>query len=113
MKKRITDPVEQLKALLTLGDDDMLDADYPKALIDAELREAGGDPEQIGAEGEAFVKRLLAEKAAAASRKASRTQLRSAAKAMSSSPPARTAFSTLPPMRAKQPSDTGPLDDGE
>lgn len=46
MKKRITDPVEQLEALLTLGDDDMLEADYPKALIDQELREAGGDPER-------------------------------------------------------------------
>ena len=86
MKKRITDPVEQLRALLTLGDNDMLDADYPKALIDAELRDAGGDPEQVGAETEAFVKKLMAERAEAESRKASRTRLRSQRKASSSHP---------------------------
>ena len=88
MKKRITDPVEQWKALLALGEDDMLEPDYPEALVDQGLREAGLDPDEVGAEGEAFVKRLMAENAEAATRKASRTRLRSTTKATSSLPPA-------------------------
>jgi hypothetical protein len=112
-KKPTTDPEAQWRALRAIARDDMLDPDYPEALIDEELRKAGGDPEEIGREGEAFVKKLLAEREAALSRKASGTRLQSRSKASSSLPPATKNASSMPPVRAKLSSDTGPLDDSE
>jgi hypothetical protein len=39
--------------------DDVLDPDYPKELLDEELREAGGDPEAIGKRGADLAAKLL------------------------------------------------------
>ena len=37
----------------------LLDPNTPMAVVDAELRALGFDPEQIGAEGEALARKLL------------------------------------------------------
>lgn len=112
MSRRKIDAEELIRRILRC-DEDLLRDDYPRHLVEAELRDAGLDPEDVGRRGEAFVKKLMADRAEAGSRKSSRTRLRSPVKATSPSPPAKATFSTLPPMRAKAPSDTGPLDDGE
>lgn len=100
------DDLELLRRILAF-DEDMLRDDYPRELVRAELREAGLDPDEVGRRGEAFVKKLLAEKADSEGRKASRTRLRSPPRATSVTPPGKMA-SSLPPVRAKVPSDTGP-----
>ena len=110
MSKRKIDAEELVRRILRF-DDDLRDDD-PRELVDAEIRDAGDDPEALRAEGEAFVKKLLAEKAEVESRKASRTRLRSPPRAASSAPPGR-APSSLPPTRPKAPSEAGPRDDGE
>jgi hypothetical protein len=101
MSKRTTDPREHLKALLGL-DDDFLDPACPDALVEDELRRAGGDPHAIGERGAAFVARLASPKAAA-----STTRLRSTTRGTSSSPPAH----TMPPIRPKTPSENGPINE--
>ena len=111
MSTRKIDDLELLRRILAF-DEDLLREDYPRELVEAELREAGLDPEEVGRRGEAFVKNLMAERADAAT-KASRTRLRSPAKATSFLPPAKGAVSTLPLVRAKVPSENGPLGDGE
>ena len=108
MSKRKIDDVELLRRIVRL-DADLLDPSYPEVLIDEALRDAGGDPEQIGAEGEAFVKKLRAER----SRKESGTRFRSRSKVSLSTPATAKAASSLPPTRPKASSDTGPLDDPE
>jgi hypothetical protein len=111
--KGTTDPEAQWRALRAIAGDDMLDPDYPEELIDEELRKAGADPEEIGREGEAFVEKLLAERDAAVNRKASGTRLRSRSKVSSPLPSATKTASSMPPVRTKLSSDTGPLDDSE
>lgn len=48
---------ELWKRLLELSKNP-LDPDYPVELLDEAIRAAGGDPEQIGKEGAAFVEAL-------------------------------------------------------
>ena len=84
MSKGKIDAEELVRRILRF-DEDLLRDDYPRDLLDAEIREAGGDPEAIRAEGEAFVKKLLRDRAKAESRQASRTRLRSRAQTTSSS----------------------------
>ena len=106
-KARLTDPVEPWKALQSIGQDDMPEPEYPDALVDEGLREADRNPEEVGREGEAFVEKLLAERAQTASRKASSPRVRSSTPP-ASFPPAET---TLPPVRSKVPSETGPINE--
>lgn len=93
MSKKKADPSDVLRAI-SVGDDELLDVDYPEPLVEAELRAVGLDPRVIDANAEAFVEKLLAERPVATS-KASGTRLRSTTKASSS----------LPPVRSKIPSD--------
>jgi len=99
MPKKRGEPSDVLRAIDAI-DDDLLDLDYPEALVDAELRAAGLDPREVEARGERFVTKLVGERADAA-RKLSATRLRSTRKANSS----------LPPVREKAPSDTGPTNE--
>lgn len=48
--------------LLELRAGEVLEPDYPIELVDAELRDAGGDPEAIGKRGAALVESLLAKR---------------------------------------------------
>lgn len=100
MPKKKPDAIEVLRAIAD-SDDDLLDLDYPEALVDAELRAAGLDPREVEARGERFVQKLIAERVDAA-RKASTTRLRSTTTKPNSS---------LPPMREKAPSESGPTNE--
>lgn len=99
MAKKKVDPADVLRAIAE-SDDDLLDWDYPETLVDEELRQGGIDPREVEARGEAFMKRLMAERGDA-DRKASTTRLRSTEKQHSS----------LPPTRSKVPSETGPINE--
>lgn len=99
MAKKKIDPADVLRAIAET-DDELLDWDYPEALVDEELREAGIDPREVEVRGEVFMKRLMAERADA-DRKASTTRLRSTGKQHSS----------LPPVREKAPSESGPINE--
>lgn len=101
------DDLALLRRILAF-DDDLLRHDYPRELVRAELREAGLDPDAVGRRGEAFVKKLMAEREEVEDRKASRTRLRSPPRATSSVPPGN-APSSLPPVRPKTPSEAGPI----
>lgn len=109
MSKPKIDAEELVRRILRF-DEDFLRDDYPKALIEAELRDAGADPDEIGREGEAFVKKLIAERAEVESRKPSRTRLRSSTKTTTSSSPPRVP-SSLPPTRSNAPSESGPINE--
>jgi hypothetical protein len=112
MSKRKIDAEELVRRILGF-DEDLLRDDYPQELVHAEIRDAGGDPEAIRAEGEAFVNKLVAERSEAESVKESRTRLRSSVKPTSSVPPAKETVSSMPPMRPNQSSETGPLEDSD
>lgn len=99
MAKKKIDPADVLRAIAD-SDGDLLDWEYPEALVDEELRQGGIDPREVEARGEAFMKRLIAERADA-DRKASTTRLRSTGKQHSS----------LPPVREKTPSQSGPINE--
>lgn len=53
--------------LLEVRTSEVLEPDYPIELVDAELREAGGDPDAIGKRGAALVNALLAKRRESAS----------------------------------------------
>ena len=93
--RKTTDPEAQWKLLCEAVERwDAPDPDYPLSLVKEELRGAGADPEAIGKRAEALVSRLSSQK-----RAASKTRLRSQPKTPSS----------LPPVREKAPSETGPI----
>lgn len=48
--------------LLELRAAEVLEPDYPIELVDAELREAGGDPDAIGKRGAALVRDIIAKR---------------------------------------------------
>jgi hypothetical protein len=58
------DPRDVLRAIEAIAED-VLDADYPEELVDAELREAGLDPVEVARRGSELAARLLAEQRAA------------------------------------------------
>ena len=82
MLKRKTDPVERLKAIRALSEDDVLDMECPDSVVDEVLRHAGGDPDLVGSEGQTFVARLVK-----MGREASTTRLRTTTETQSSAPP--------------------------